>query len=171
MTILERGLLVAERGHANQHYGIYPYIYHIRSTVDVAIKLGYDEIIQVCCALHDIFEDTGISYNDIKVNFGEEIADIVYAVTDELGKNRNERKSKTYPKIASIKKAIIVKLCDRYANIEQSLLEGSRMLYVYKNEDAELKEALGYIAETDPLVVRAWDALNKLMDYPKIKDL
>ena len=99
MNNKDRAFLVAEKAHINQIYDIYPYIYHIKQVVKVAEELGYDESIIIACILHDTLEDTALSYNDIKKAFGEEIAEIVYAVTDELGRNRLERKQKTYPKI------------------------------------------------------------------------
>lgn len=98
MTNKERALLVAEKAHANQTYDIYPYIYHIRQVMGIAESLGYDESIIISCILHDVLEDTDISYNDIKKSFGIEVAEIVYNVTNELGRNRQESKMKTYPK-------------------------------------------------------------------------
>lgn len=65
MTPKERALLVAEKAHANQQYDIYPYIYHIRQVVSIAENLGYDEAIVVACVLHDVLEDTDLSYNDM----------------------------------------------------------------------------------------------------------
>ncbi len=98
MTSKERALLVADKAHANQTYDIYPYGYHIRQVVKIAEELGYDGSIVVASALHDTLEDTELSYNDLKKAFGEEVAEIVYCVTDELGRKRKERKEKTYPK-------------------------------------------------------------------------
>lgn len=163
MLPIDKAILVAQRCHANQTYGIFPYIYHVMSVVELSQQLGYDEVIQVACALHDTMEDSDLTYNDIKQNFGVEVADIVFAVTDADGKNRKERKEKTYPKIAAIKKAIIVKVLDRCANILRSIEEGSRFVSVYKSEDAEFREKLGYETETDPDVKKAWDNLDRVI--------
>ena len=135
MTNIERALMVAEKAHANQTYDIYPYMYHIRMVVSIAEELGCDESIIISCALHDVLEDTELSYNDIKKAFGKEVAEIVYAVTDELGRNRKERKSKTYPKIKANWKATVVKICDRIANINHSKFFNDSMLNVYKKEN------------------------------------
>lgn len=69
---------------------------------------------------HDILEDCGVTYNDLKSHIGELATDIVYDVTNELGKNRKERSEKTYPKIKKNDYAIFVKCCDRLANIRFS---------------------------------------------------
>lgn len=58
-----------------------PYIVHPR---DVAISLAEYEVdpnTLIAGLLHDIIEDTDTSYEDIKNDFGEEVADIVEGVT------------------------------------------------------------------------------------------
>lgn len=137
MTNKQRALLVAEKAHSNQSYDIYPYVYHIRQVVKIAEDLGYDEAVIVSAVLHDTLEDTDLSYNDIKKAFGQEVAEIVYAVTDELGRNRKERKSKTYPKIRDNWKAAVVKICDRIANINQSKRYNSKLYKMYQKENMD----------------------------------
>jgi (p)ppGpp synthase/HD superfamily hydrolase len=80
-----------------------------------------DVIVQMAGWLHDVLEDTATSKTELVRNFGEEIADIVYRVTDEPGADRTERKRKTYRKIRGHYNATTVKLCDRIANVEASL--------------------------------------------------
>ena len=112
----------ASKHHKGQWYGSKPYMYHLKKVSDVALDLKFtDEPILMSCLLHDIIEDTEISYKDVKENFGEEVAEIVYCVTDELGRSRKERKSKTYKKIRNNPKSIVVKLCDRISNITESM--------------------------------------------------
>jgi len=112
----------ASKHHKGQWYGSKPYMYHLKKVSDVALDLKFtDESILMSCLLHDIIEDTEISYKDVKENFGEEVAEIVYCVTDELGRSRKERKSKTYKKIRNNPKSIVVKLCDRISNITESM--------------------------------------------------
>lgn len=140
MTDLERALMLAEHYHANQRYGVYPYMYHINQVIDIAEQFCYEPDIIISCALHDILEDTNLSYNDLKTYFNEDIAEIVYAVTDELGRDRNERKSKTYPKIKSNWRAIVVKMCDRIANIEHSKLYDPQLFGLYMREHKDFIE-------------------------------
>lgn len=142
MTNLERALMVAERVHFGQSYNIYPYMYHIRQVVKIAQDLGYDEAIVISCALHDVLEDTSLSYNDIKKAFGEEVAEIVFAVTDELGRNRVERKMKTYPKIRANWKATVVKICDRVANMIHSKDYNRKLFEMYQKEHDSFCDAL-----------------------------
>lgn len=163
MTNKERALSVADKAHANQTYDIYPYGYHIRQVVKIAEELGYDESIIVASALHDTLEDTELSYNDLKKAFGEEVAEIVYCVTDELGRNRKERKAKTYPKIKGNWKATIVKICDRIANMQQSKDYNQRLFDMYKKEHEDFCRSLMCKDHPHLETNKAWQKLNKLV--------
>lgn len=162
MTNKQRALLVAEKAHANQQYDIYPYIYHIRQVVRIAEDLGYDEAIIVAAVLHDTLEDTDLSYNDLKKAFGEEVAEIVYAVTDELGRNRKERKAKTYPKIKGNWKATVVKICDRIANATQSRDYNSELYKMYKKENQNFTQKIKS-EDHPPDTNKAWNALSEIL--------
>lgn len=163
MTNKERALMVAEKAHSNQTYDIYPYTYHIKQVVKIAEELGYDESIVVASALHDTLEDTPISYKDIKKAFGEEVAEIVYCVTDELGRDRNERKEKTYPKIQANWKATVVKICDRIANVTQSKEYNKSLFEMYKKEHETFCTRLMCKEHPHSETNKAWNKLNKLM--------
>lgn len=164
MKIYDKAFLVAEKQHVNQSYGIYPYIFHIKSVVEIAELFGLREEIVIGCILHDILEDTGLSFNDIKKEFGEEIAEIVYCVTDELGRNRKERKLKTYPKIKNNWMATAVKLCDRISNVLESKNNGSRMYETYRKEHHDFKDNL-YDENHPQEVQKLWVYLeNKFND-------
>lgn len=110
---------VAVRAHGNQVYdGIFPYEKHLDDVVMILRKFSIVHPKYLCAGyLHDAIEDGAISYNKIKKHFGVEVAEIVYCVTDEIGRNRAEKKRKTLPKTASNEDAIIIKLADRIANI------------------------------------------------------
>lgn len=167
LSRLEMAMMVAEKEHANQSYDIFGYMYHIKLVVKISQLLGYDETIQVACALHDVMEDGSISYNDIKNYFGKEIAEIVYAVTDELGRNRKDRKSNTYPKIRQLWKAVAVKLCDRIANMTHSAKYNPKMITMYRKEHAAFKEALTNPDHPQGELQKAWVEIESIMDCSK----
>lgn len=99
----------------------------------------------LACWGHDLIEDTRVSYNDVKEHLGQEVADIVYAVTNEKGKNRKERANdKYYEGIRNTPGAVFVKLCDRIANVQYSKMTGSRMFEMYKKENDEFIVQLGW---------------------------
>lgn len=150
--------MVAVKAHSNQSYDeIFPYEKHLDDVVDVLKRFGYSGKYIVAGYLHDSIEDDGISWNDIRKHFGVEVAEMVYCVTDELGRNRKEKKEKTLPKTASNPDAIILKLADRIANIEH----GGK-IQMYAKEHGEFKGAL-YL--NTPLSARTmWEHLEKLLE-------
>ncbi len=86
-------------------------------------------------ASHDLIEDCRITYNDICKTEGIYVANIVYAVTDEKGKTRNERKNdKFYNELKQVKYANFVKLCDLWANIYASFQTSQSFFELYKKE-------------------------------------
>ena len=59
-----------------------------------------------------------------------------------MGRNRKERKAKTYPKINSSKDAVIIKLADRIANMRNSNKTDSPQKEMYQDEYIEFRRAL-----------------------------
>ena len=162
----------ASKYHKSQLYGSKPYMYHLKKVSDVALDFNYtDESILMSCLLHDIIEDTEITYEDVKENFGEEVAEIVYCVTDELGRNRKERKSKTYKKIRNNPKSIVVKLCDRISNITESMGNDNynlKLMKMYLDEHNEFVNGISTDINDDSLdlTTKVW-----IKYYTVIEDL
>lgn len=156
--LLRDALFVAENAHKNQRYDeIFPYMKHIYDVIDVLKRFDFkSNKMLIAAALHDAIEDDGISYNDIKKHFNIEVAEMVYCVTDELGRNRKEKKEKTLPKTAGNPDAIILKLADRIANIEH----GGK-IDMYAKEYQEFKGAL-YL-NTPTHAKPMWQHLDKLL--------
>ena len=149
--------LISVHAHGNQTYGdLFPYEKHLQDVVDILIRFGFSGKYIIAAWLHDIIEDTAISYNKIKRQYGLEVAEMVYGVTDELGRNRAEKKAKTLPKTASIPGSPVLKVADRIANIEMG---GKVDMYV--NEFDEFKTALFASLPADALPM--WDHLETLL--------
>lgn len=103
-------------------YGDFPYLKHLRDAHDILVWVGVtDKTLRIATILHDNVEDTADTVQDIERDFGWEVAQLVWAVSDGPGKNRKERHANTYVKIAAIKNAVIVKLADRIANLTASV--------------------------------------------------
>jgi (p)ppGpp synthase/HD superfamily hydrolase len=158
----------AEVAHGDQHYGNRLYSYHLEAVVRVLRRFGYGENqdLLVAAVLHDVIEDTATNYNDVKKGFGEKVAELVYAVTDELGRNRKDRHAKTYPKTAKLPEAVVLKLADRIANVEHSIeTKDQDKLGMYLKEHVEFWAALHYwpAAATFPAPEPMWDHLDRLL--------
>ena len=88
------------------------------------------------CWVHDIIEDARETYNDVKRETNETIAELAYALTNEKGRTRQERANDKYYKgIRETKNASFIKFCDRIANVTHSKNNGSRMFEKYKVEN------------------------------------
>jgi (p)ppGpp synthase/HD superfamily hydrolase len=164
---------IEQHHNTNHYYDTYlPYEFHLRMVHHVGLKFKHllddtkdyytgepwrgprqnQVTLQGACMLatwgHDLIEDCRVSYNDVKDHLGQEVADIVYAVTNEKGKNRKERANdKYYGGIRNTPGAVFVKLCDRIANVQYSKMTGSRMFEMYKKENLEFTKALGLRGE------------------------
>lgn len=135
----------------NHMYAEYlPYEFHLRMVAQVADE--FKELLppdmrskaKLAAFGHDLIEDTRVSYNDVSKALGEEVADIIYALTNEKGKNRKERANdKYYQGIRETPGAVYVKLCDRIANVRFSKMTKSRMFEMYKEENPRFMESLG----------------------------
>jgi hypothetical protein len=158
----------AVKAHGQQMYGDKPYIVHLEHVNEVMKRYrnrNDDLLVLMAGWLHDVLEDTATSKAELKRNFGEQIADIVYRVTDEPGADRTERKRKTYHKIRGHIDATTVKLCDRIANVEASS-DVPEKLKMYKNEYSEFKDAV-CIQDHGFLLGDLWRHLDQLLGFDK----
>lgn len=160
----EKAKWFGEVAHYKQKYGIHEYTYHLEHVEMALNRFGFVEGFKLRAAawLHDVIEDTKISYDQIKCGFGQEIADIVYAVTNEMGRNRRERHEKTYAKIRESKDALALKLADRIANMEFSKGTDSGFFEMYKKEMPAFREALYNAEETDQRIIKMWRYLEDM---------
>lgn len=132
-----------------------PYIFHLIMVANTAVKFATKEIIDdteefeivfISSLFHDTLEDTRTSYNDLKEILSDErfklteyqittICEIVYALTNEKGRNRAERANENYYEgIRKVKYASFIKMCDRFANMSYGFMHGSSMLNRYRKE-------------------------------------
>ena len=155
----------AAKKHAGQKYGTLPYTYHLNAVFEVAVRYHLSNDICVASCLHDVLEDTDVSYVELRSFFGPHVADLVRLVTDEPGENRWERARKTLPKTRTDPDAVALKLCDRIANV-QACLDGIGnvdLVKAYRKEYVLFKEAL-YRAEEKELQP-LWSKLDQ-MNFP-----
>ena len=126
IALLKKAFDLALAGHSNQkrHSGE-PYITHPLHVAIYLSNLSMDIESIVAAILHDLIEDTDITYSQLKKEFGKEIADIVDGVTklDKINYNsKEEAKADAIRKmvIAMSKdiRVLILKLADRLHNIE-----------------------------------------------------
>ncbi len=124
-TLILRAFKVAQVAHEGQFRASgRPYITHPCVVCDILIDLGLD--VETLCAalLHDTVEDTDITDNQLREEFGDEIANLVQGVTklDKLQfASKEEEQAENIRKmlVAMAKdiRVIIIKLADRLHNM------------------------------------------------------
>jgi len=125
-SLINEGFIFANEGHKNQkRKSGEPYITHPLQVAIYLSEINLDIETIIAALLHDLIEDTDITYEDIKSKFGNEIADIVDGVTklDKIKYNSTEEaKADAIRKmvIAMSKdiRVLILKLADRLHNIK-----------------------------------------------------
>lgn len=168
-----RNFAITNHQKINQKYDNLPYSVHLIDINKYVDKfknlLTNDEYELAKCSAwcHDILEDTNVTYNELVKNTSVEIAKIVYLLTNNKGRNREERaNSEYYAGIKSNKIAIYVKICDRISNSVYSCYKGDNSRY--ENELSTFKSI--YTDEFDSM----WKYLENITvelneHYTKIK--
>jgi GTP pyrophosphokinase len=101
-----------------------PYITHPLIVTDVLAGYGMDASTLVAAILHDVVEDTAVTLDDIRDDFGEEVAALIDGVTklDRIKfSSREEQQAATIRKMAIAMardiRVLLIKLADRLHNI------------------------------------------------------
>lgn len=81
-ALIERAYALAEQAHCHQTRASgEPYLYHCLAVAGILAELRLDPPVIAAGLLHDVVEDTGVTLEDIRREFGEEIARLVDGVT------------------------------------------------------------------------------------------
>ena len=101
-----------------------PYVTHCVAAADIAVDMGLDEDSIVAALLHDVIEDTQLSYQDIARQFGEPVANIVEGVTKltrvqytSKEDEQMENLRKMLMAMAKDIRVILIKIADRLHNM------------------------------------------------------
>ena len=123
LALLQHAYDVADEKHSGQkRKSGDPYITHPLAVATILAELGMDTTTLVAALLHDTVEDTGYSLEQLRADFGEEVAHLVDGVTKldkvELG---NAAEAETIRKMvvamARDPRVLVIKLSDRLHNM------------------------------------------------------
>jgi (p)ppGpp synthase/HD superfamily hydrolase len=93
--VIRDALEAAGRAHAGQirnGSGGMPYIHHPVAVAERLAEDGFDEGTVAAALLHDVVEDSDTSVEDVRRRFGERIAELVAALTDDESSEPYERR-------------------------------------------------------------------------------
>jgi len=101
-----------------------PYVTHCIAAADISVDMGLDEDSIVAALLHDIIEDTELTYADVAHQFGEAVADIVEGVTKltrvQYTSKEDEQMENLRKMLMAMSKdirVILIKIADRLHNM------------------------------------------------------
>ena len=128
--LLDRAICFAVQAHHNtERRGKgFPYIVHPMEAVEIVATITADQELLAAAALHDTIEDTDVTVEQIREAFGERVAELVHAESDQLngelfnGENEEEtwhaRKQAAIDRLAKASHdAKIVALGDKLSNM------------------------------------------------------
>jgi myo-inositol-1(or 4)-monophosphatase len=124
--LLDRAIIFAVKAHAGtERRGKgYPYIVHPLEAVEIVATMTADQELLAAAALHDTVEDTDVTVEQIRAEFGERIASLVADESDEMPAGLTEEESWHARKRAAIDRlskashdAKIVALGDKLSNM------------------------------------------------------
>ena len=93
--LLDRAIIFAVKAHAGtERRGKgFPYIVHPMEAMSIVASMTSDQELLAAAALHDTVEDTEVTVEDLRAEFGERIADLVASESDSLHEGVSEEES------------------------------------------------------------------------------
>ena len=125
MEMIERAITVAGEAHAGQfRYSGGDYVCHPLQVACILVELGMDNEAVVAAILHDVVEDTSVELEQIRQQFGDDIAllvDGVTKITQIPFSTKEEQQAENVRKMLMAMsqdiRVIIIKLADRLHNM------------------------------------------------------
>ena len=150
MTIVERARIFATAAHAAcgqlRKYTYEPYIVHPAEVVSIVRSVPHTDEMVAAAWLHDVVEDTGVTIEVIRAEFGTEVAELVGWLTDvsrpEQG-NRATRKAidRAHTAMAPAQ-AQTIKLADLISNTRSIMEHDEAFAKTYLEEKRLLLEVM-----------------------------
>lgn len=116
----------ATMAHGDQMYGQRPYLSHLDEVADLVVPYGRLHV--VIAYLHDTLEDTELPSGQLRLMFGDHVADCVELITDPPSLPRHLAKAVLNDRLlhapGRLDPAVVVKVADRLANVRSCMREG-----------------------------------------------
>ena len=147
-TLLDRAILFAVRAHAGtERRGKgFPYIVHPMEAMEIVATMTADQELLAAAALHDTVEDTDVTVEQLRAEFGDRIAELVAAESDAFVEGVSEEDSWHARKQAAIDRlaraphdAKMVALGDKLSNMRaiarDYAVQGDALWYIFHAKD------------------------------------
>ena len=124
MEIVEKALRIAAVAHKEQlrKSDQSPYIVHPIMVARILAEHGFDDTVQAAALVHDVIEDTAVTEDQLRAELGDEIVDIVVAVSEDKNLEWEARKEAYIEAVVNASEAVkAVSVTDKIHNA-QSLI-------------------------------------------------
>jgi (p)ppGpp synthase/HD superfamily hydrolase len=120
--LISRALAKATEAHAGQTRngsGGLPYIEHPRMVAATLATLDYAETTLTAALLHDVVEDSDTTVEDLRAEFGDDVADLVAALSDDESiESYSDRKDEHRARVARVAgDALAIYAADKLTNM------------------------------------------------------
>lgn len=124
--LVDRAIVFAVKAHhdTERRGKGFPYIVHPMEAMEIVATITPDQELLAAAALHDTIEDTDVTVEQIRAEFGERIAELVHAESDQFPEGVSEEDSWHDRKKAAIDRlsaashdAKIVAMGDKLSNM------------------------------------------------------
>ena len=152
-SLLDRAIMFAVKAHAGtERRGKgFPYIVHPLEAVSIVATITSDQEILAAAALHDTVEDTDVTIDQIRSEFGDRVASLVSTETDVVFDNRSEedswhdRKQAAIDRLAAVSRdAKIVAIGDKLSNMRaiarDEFIKGAALWKIFHVHDPKEHE-------------------------------
>ena len=127
---VHEAILFAERAHRGQKRkgSDISYITHPMEVLQILTAMGAGREVQIAGLLHDTVEDTGVVLEDVRAAFGDRVAALVAAHTEDKSKSWRERKQHTLDMLKTADRDTrLLILADKVSNLRSMASDYSRM--------------------------------------------
>jgi (p)ppGpp synthase/HD superfamily hydrolase len=102
---------------------------HAQTVADVLRDAGSDDVTQLAGLLHDVVEDTARTNDEVRAAFGDRVADIVAALTEDDAIERyGPRKRALRVQTAAFDRAVVdIALADKIATLRHAVVTATKI--------------------------------------------
>lgn len=150
--LILKALDFASEAHKNdvRKYTGEPYIFHPIEVAQITFKVMGDPVVAAAALMHDVIEDTPVTEEEMREEFGDEVTDLVMKVTKvtESGKSKGARPRAVRKEIDRVhyangcSRSQSIKLADVLSNSSDVVQHDPGFAATYLVEQKELVESL-----------------------------
>ena len=121
---LHRAIRFAEQAHRGQKRkgSDVDYIVHPMEVLQLLTAMGASQELQIAGVLHDTVEDTDVTVEEIRVAFGDRVAELVGSHTEDKSKTWRERKQATLDELKVAERDVkLLIMADKVSNLRSML--------------------------------------------------